>query len=119
MACKTRYKQPDFEITNDDTHVEHIKKLQNLIEIQKEEIEQYKKILTTIEFAIENYKKINKQEYLLPSTKVLVGMPFVERFSIRNAVPTFAEIGTKVKKYMKFYNTDEDVAKQSDGHAPV
>ena len=50
-------KQPDFEITNDDTHVEQIKKLQNLIEIQKEEIEQYKKILTTIEFAMENYKK--------------------------------------------------------------
>ncbi len=32
----------------------------------------------------------------------LVGMPYVERFSIRNAVPPFAEIGEKVKKYMKF-----------------
>ncbi|MCI8655782.1 MAG: hypothetical protein HFJ48_08030 [Clostridia bacterium] len=32
----------------------------------------------------------------------LVGMPYVQRFSIRNAVPSFAEIGEKVKKYMKF-----------------
>lgn len=55
--AKQDMKQPNFEITNDDTHVEQIKKLQNLIEIQKEEIEQYKKILTTIEFAMENYKK--------------------------------------------------------------
>lgn len=42
----------------------------------------------------------------------LVGMPWVERFSIRNAVPPFAEIGEKVKKYMKFDDTDEDVAKR-------
>lgn len=55
--AKQDMKQPDFEITNDDTHVEQIKKLQNLIEIQKNEIEKYKKILTAIEFAMENYKK--------------------------------------------------------------
>ena len=55
--AKQDMKQPDFEITNDDTHVEQIKKFQNLIEIKKEEIEQYKKILTTIEFAMQNYKK--------------------------------------------------------------
>lgn len=30
----------------------------------------------------------------------LVGMPYVERFSIRDAVPPFAEIGKKMKKYM-------------------
>lgn len=48
----------------------------------------------------------------------LVGMPYVERFSIRNAVPQFAEIGAKVKKYMKFDDIDEDVAKRSDSHAP-
>ena len=47
----------------------------------------------------------------------LVGMPYVERFSIRNAVPPFEEIGEKVKKYMKFDDTDEDVAKRSDSHA--
>lgn len=46
----------------------------------------------------------------------LVGMPFVERFSILNAVPSFAEIGEKVKKYMKFDDTNEDVATRSDSH---
>ena len=30
----------------------------------------------------------------------LVGMPYVERFSIQNAVPPFAEIGEKMEKYM-------------------
>lgn len=30
----------------------------------------------------------------------LVGMPYVERFSIQNAVPPFAEIGKKIKRYM-------------------
>lgn len=42
----------------------------------------------------------------------LVGMPYVQRFSIRNAVPPFAEIGEKVKNYMKFDDTDENVAKR-------
>lgn len=32
----------------------------------------------------------------------LVNMQYVERCSIFNAVPPFAEIGEKVKKYMKF-----------------
>ena len=49
-------KQSNFEINN-NTHVERIQKLQNLVEIQQQEIEQYKKILTTIEFTIENYNK--------------------------------------------------------------
>ncbi len=55
--AKQDMKKPDFDTTNDDTHVEQIQKLQNLVEIQQQEIEQYKKILTTIEFAMENYKK--------------------------------------------------------------
>lgn len=54
--AKQDMKQPDFEITNDDTHVEQIKKMQNLIEIQQQEIEKYKKILNTIDFAMKNYK---------------------------------------------------------------
>lgn len=55
--AKEDMKQPDFEIDDDDTQAEQMKKLQNLIEIQKQEIEKYKKILTTIEFAMENYNK--------------------------------------------------------------
>ena len=47
----------------------------------------------------------------------LVGMPFVERFSIRNAVHPFAEIGEKVKKYMKFDDENEDLAKRSESQA--
>lgn len=54
--AKQDMKHPNFEITDDDTYVEQIQKLQNLIEIQKQEIEQYKKILNTIEFAMKNYK---------------------------------------------------------------
>lgn len=46
----------------------------------------------------------------------LVGMPYVERFSIRDQVPPFAEIGEKVKKYMKFDDTDEGVATRSVDH---
>lgn len=47
----------------------------------------------------------------------LVAMPFVERCSIYNAVPPFDEIGEKLKKYMQFDDTNEDVAKRSDSHA--
>lgn len=46
----------------------------------------------------------------------LVGMPYVERFSIRNQVPPFAEIGEKMKKYMLFDDTDEGVATRSESH---
>lgn len=54
---KQDMKHPDFDITNNDTQIEKIKKLEQLVDIQNQEISNYKKILTTIESAIENYKK--------------------------------------------------------------
>lgn len=55
--AKQDMKHPDFDITNNDTQIEKMKKLEQLVDIQNQEISNYKKILTTIEFAIENYKK--------------------------------------------------------------
>ncbi len=55
--AKEDMKQPDFEIKEDDTETEKTKKLEQLVDLQKKEIDTYIKILNTIEFAIDSYKK--------------------------------------------------------------
>lgn len=54
---KEDMKQPDFEIAENETQNNKVRKLEQQNEILKKELDNYKKILTTIEFAMESYKK--------------------------------------------------------------
>ena len=55
--AKRDMEQPNFEFTDNDTKVEKIQKLQSLVEIQKQEIEKYKKTISKIKNAIDDYEK--------------------------------------------------------------